>query len=409
MCALCSGCGCWFVLNLLTQPRPWILEEAWRESWGSWSEESFTPHRVRIQDDSLLWPPLCRLPLATCLNRPHRRLQRKGVNCKPFHANFETHFLHTHHSRSTKIIHGICSIFSYSAGTRPYSNQNTKRFQFGSVAFSVLLASCSGIQIPRRATCLFFSQDRRTEACNRIVQTQAGWQQQGVNWDGQQISLSMEFQATYRVTPEYCAAFLSSGSLVKDLDFKILGTVVFNSSSVKCLECWALCSQWLQWSLIWCSMSTQTLLSSLSRCHLILQSTSQCRSLFAQIIPLPPTLHTQRDPTLHRNNPPTCEFSQTPVICCVFSHFSGAGLFMKLTMHAFDWSVPRYLVLWLADGIRVNSSLSLWPNIVITTCHPTMIHPPLTTDDPLEKTNKSWFEMGVSRDYLESLYKSRSS
>ena len=100
-------------LNLLTQPRPQTLEEAWRESWGSWSEErSFTPHRVRIQDDSWLWPPLCRLPLATCLNRPHRRLQRKGVNCKPFHANFETHFLHTHHSRSTKIIHGIYSIYS---------------------------------------------------------------------------------------------------------------------------------------------------------------------------------------------------------------------------------------------------------------------------------------------------------
>ena len=197
-------------LNLLTQPRPQTLEEAWRESWGSWSEESsFTPHGVRIQDDSWLWPPLCWLPLATCLNRPNRRLQRKGVNCKPFHANFETHFLHTHHS--SKIIHGICSIFSYSAGTRPYSNQNTKRFQFGSVAFSVLLASCSAlhIQIPRPTTCLFFSQDR-AEACNRIVQTQAGWQQQGVNWYGQQILLSMEFQAAYRVTPEYCA-FLSSG------------------------------------------------------------------------------------------------------------------------------------------------------------------------------------------------------
>ena len=198
-----------------TQPRPQTLEEAWRESWGSWSEESsFTPHGVRIQDDSLLWPPLCWLPLATCLNRPHRRLQRKGVNCKPFHANFETHFLHTHHS--SKIIHGICSIFSYSAGTRPYSNQNTKRFQFGSVAFSVLLASCSAlhIQIPRPTTCLFFSQDR-AEACNRIVQTQAGWQQQGVNWDGQQISLSMEFQATYRVTLEYCAHSSHQAHLLK--------------------------------------------------------------------------------------------------------------------------------------------------------------------------------------------------
>ena len=80
--------------------------------------------------------------------------QRKGVNWKPFHANFETHFLSTHSSQ-TKIIHGICSIFSYSAGTRPYSNQNTKRFQFGSVAFSVLAPLTP--QFRRPTTCLFFS------------------------------------------------------------------------------------------------------------------------------------------------------------------------------------------------------------------------------------------------------------
>lgn len=220
----------------------------------------------------------------------------------------------------------------------------------------------------------------------------------------------MEFQAIHTGSHLNTAHSSHQGSLVIELDFKILGTVVFSSSSVKCLECWALCSQWLQWSLIWCSMSTQTLLSSLSGCHLILQRASQCRSLFAQIIPLPPTLHTQRDPTLHRNNPPTCELSQTPVICCVFSHFSGAGLFMKWTLHAFYWSVLSNLVLWLADGIWVNSSLSLWPNIVITTCHPPWYIPSYNRWPRLEKTNKSsWFEMGVSRDYLESLYKSRSS
>ena len=108
--------------------------------------------------------------------------QRKGVNWKPFHANFETHFRSTH-TAQTKIIHGICSIFSYSAGTRPYSNQNTKRFQFGSVAFSVLLLSANTTTPQIHHLPLFLpltgGQDR---ACNRDrdVQTRARGQQQGV-------------------------------------------------------------------------------------------------------------------------------------------------------------------------------------------------------------------------------------
>ena len=103
----------------------------------------------------------------------------------------------------------------------------------------------------------------RAEACNRDrdVQTRAGGQQQGVNWDGQQISFSMEFQA-HTILREGHTWLLHSShqALLLELDFKILGRVLL----IIGWSVWnALCSQWLQWSLIWCSMSTPTLLSSL--------------------------------------------------------------------------------------------------------------------------------------------------
>ena len=75
LCVHCEGCyGCLFLLNLLTRPRPQTLEEpgARRGVSGERGEQSFTPHHVRNhQDDSRLWPPLCPLPPATCLNPLH--------------------------------------------------------------------------------------------------------------------------------------------------------------------------------------------------------------------------------------------------------------------------------------------------------------------------------------------------
>ena len=149
LCMRCSGCyGCLFLLNLLTRPRPQSLEEP------GVKRERLGVKRRADGEASHLGVSGSRMTLLSDLHCVHfrqprvsihrRRLQRKGVNCKPFHANFQTHFLHT----QSKIIHGICSIFSYAAGTRPYSNQNTKRFQFGSVAFSVLLNTTKPRHLP---------------------------------------------------------------------------------------------------------------------------------------------------------------------------------------------------------------------------------------------------------------------
>ena len=199
-------------------------------------------------------------------------------------------------------------------GHDPIQIRTRKDFNLVPLLFlSSLACFCSTQQ--SSATCLFFSWSGESL---RALQTRGWWQQQGVNWDGQQISLSMKLSgipSSHNDTAgsHLTAAFLSSDSLVK---IKMYSLVFSSSSSVKCLECSVLSvtamipnlmlhvlsnTSFITPAVIWSTQAPLGVPQYLLKSFLSHQP-------FIPFIP-------QRDPTLHRIEP-TCEFSQTRNLLC---------------------------------------------------------------------------------------------
>ena len=98
-------------IEFVSPAPPWVCWEAWSEAWvwRVWLLQSRLL-RIRLTGWVLTLRVRTRMTRDSDLHcvhflRPrvsihHRRRQRKGVNCKPFHANVQTYFLHTDRDHS---------------------------------------------------------------------------------------------------------------------------------------------------------------------------------------------------------------------------------------------------------------------------------------------------------------------